>query len=170
MRTYVIDMETTGLDPEKDELLQLAIVDADGGAVFKCNFRPMRHTSWEEAEKINHISPEAVKHSPTVREMLPVINEIFEQCDTVIGYRTGFDLAFLENADVIFPTEMKVVDVQAIFMPIAGEWDWDSGCYARQSLVKCAEYCGYKNFGAHDSLADALATLHCYNTLVTRTI
>ncbi len=166
-RIYVIDTETTGLDRDEDEILQLSIVDESGCTVYNSLFRPERHTSWEEAEKINHITPGMVANAPTFKEMLPMINEIFSFCGTVIGYNTGFDLAFLQKAGVEFREDIKVIDVQAMFTPIAGEWDWQQNKYKWQSLVKCAEYCGYEWRGsAHDSLADALATLYCYNSLV----
>lgn len=165
-RVYVIDTETTGLSPDEDEILQLSIVDESGCMVYNSLFRPERHTSWEEAEKINHITPEMTAKAPTFKEMLPMINKIFSYCGVVIGYNTGFDLSFLQMAEVEFREDIKVIDVQAMFMPIAGEWDWKRNRYKWQSLVKCAEYCGYKWRGnAHDSLADALATLHCYNSL-----
>lgn len=168
-RIYVIDTETTGLNPNEDEILQLSIVDESGCMVYNSLLRPERHTSWEKAEEINHITPEMVANAPTFKEMLPMINAIFSYCGTIIGYNTGFDLAFLQKAGVEFREEIKVIDVQAMFMPIAGEWDWEYNRYKWQSLVKCAAYCGYKWHGnAHDSLADALATLHCYNSLVTK--
>ena len=168
-RIYVIDTETTGLSPDEDEILQLSIVDESGCMVYNSLLRPERHTSWEKAEEINHITPEMVANAPTFKEMLPMINVIFSYCGTVIGYNTGFDLAFLQKAGVEFRKDIKVIDVQAMFMPIAGEWDWEHNRYKWQSLVKCAAYCGYKWHGnAHDSLADALATLHCYNSLVTK--
>lgn len=165
-RVYVIDTETTGLSPDEDEILQLSIVDESGCTVYNSLFRPERHTSWEEAEKINHITPEMTANAPTFKEMLPMINEIFSYCGIIIGYNTGFDLAFLQKAGVEFREDTKVIDVQAMFTPIAGEWDWQQNKYKWQSLVKCAEYCGYEWRGsAHDSLADALATLYCYNSL-----
>lgn len=167
MKRYVIDTETTGLDPENDELLQLAVVDERGNTVFNRKFRPERLTSWEEAEKINYISPESVADAPAFAKMLPEINEMFAKCSVIAGYRTGFDLAFLMKAGAVFPENTEVVDVQAMFIPVAGEWDWENGCYARQSLVKCAEFCGYEWSGSpHDALADALATLHCWKALV----
>lgn len=166
MRCYIIDTETTGLNPEEDEILQLSIVDESGCTVYNSYFRPKRHRSWKTAEKINRITPETVKNAPTIKEMLSVINAIFSQCKVIVGYNTGFDLSFLQKAGVKFREDIKIIDVQAIFMPIVGDWDWQQNRYKWQSLVKCAEYCGYKWQGnAHDSLADALATLHCYNTL-----
>ncbi len=166
MQCYTIDTETTGLNPEEDEILQLSIIDTNGELVYDSYFRPERHTSWEDAEKINRITPETVKNAPTIKEMLPLLNAVFADCGVIIGYNTGFDLAFLRNAGIEFREDIKVIDVQAMFMPIAGEWDWQQNRYKWQSLVKCAEYCGYKwNGEAHDSLADVRATLYCYNAL-----
>lgn len=168
-RVYVIDTETTGLNPDEDEILQLSIIDESGCIICDRLFRPERLESWEEAEKINHITPSMVSKEPAFKAAVPQLNEIFSRCGTVIGYRTGFDLAFLKKAGVEFREDMKVIDVQAMFMPIAGKWDWEQNKYKWQSLVKCAEYCGYEWRGnAHDSLADALATLHCYKTLATK--
>lgn len=168
-RVYVIDTETTGLNPDEDEILQLSIVDESGCIICDRLFRPERLESWKEAEKINHITPRMVAKEPTFKKVLPMINSIFLYCGTIIGYNTGFDLAFLQKAGVEFREDIKVIDVQAIFTPIAGEWDWEQNKYKWQSLVKCAEYCGYEWRGnAHDSLVDALATLHCYNSLVAK--
>ena len=61
--TIVIDTETTGLDPEKDELLQVSIIDIDGNELFNSYFKP-HAISWHEAEKVNHISPEMVQNRP----------------------------------------------------------------------------------------------------------
>lgn len=45
MSRIVIDTETTGLDPEKDELLQVSIIDDEGNVLFNSLFRPERtHT------------------------------------------------------------------------------------------------------------------------------
>ena len=168
-RFYVIDTETTGLNPDEDEILQLSIVDECGGVICDRLFRPERHESWEKAEEINHISPGMVKNEISFKQAVPQLNAIFAQRGTVIGYRTGFDLAFLKKAGVEFDEDIKVIDVQAMFMPIAGEWDWEQNKYKWQSLVNCAEYCGYKWCGdPHNSLADALATLHCYKTLTAK--
>ncbi|MCM1166425.1 MAG: 3'-5' exonuclease [Lachnospiraceae bacterium] len=166
MHCYTIDTETTGLNPDEDEILQLSIIDVNGETVYDSFFRPERHTSWESAEKVNRITPELVSGAPKIKEMLPVLNAVFANCGTIIGYNTGFDLAFLQNAGVIFRGDTRIIDVQALFMPIAGDWDWQRNNYKWQSLVECAEYCGYKWQGnAHDSLADARATLFCYDAL-----
>ena len=59
------DIESTGLDPVRDEILQLSIINENEEVLFSDYIRPVRHKTWNEAEKINHISPEMVKDKQT---------------------------------------------------------------------------------------------------------
>ena len=169
---YSVDTETTGLHPDTDEILQLSIVDENGGVIFNEYFCPSFHLAWDEAEKINHITPEMVVGKPTIKERLAEINSIFARCNTIIGYKTGFDLSFLKAAGVEITNSVKVIDVQQMYMGIvasSGEWDWEHNCPKWRSLKECAESCRYEWQGeAHDSLADARATMECYIRLYRR--
>lgn len=165
-----VDTETTGLHPETDEILQLSIVDENGSVIFNEYFCPSYHLAWDEAEKINHITPEMVVGKPTIKERLAEINSIFARCNTIIGYKTGFDLSFLKAAGVEIPNSVKVIDVQQMYMGIVasvGKWDWEHNRPKWRSLRECAEFCHYEWEGeAHDSLADARATMACYSILL----
>ena len=163
---YSVDTETTGLNPGSDEILQLSIVDENGNEVFNDYFCPSYHLSWDEAEKINHITREMVAGKPTIKERLSEINAIFAKCDVIIAFNAGFDLSFLKAAGIEIPKSTKVIDVQQMYMGIAalrGEWDWEHNRSKWRSLKECAEFCGYEWQGAaHDSLADAKAAMACY--------
>lgn len=167
-----VDVETTGLKPETDEILQLSIVDENGGVIFNEYFCPSFHLAWDEAEKVNHITPEMVVGKPTIKERLAEINLIFARCSTIIGYKTGFDLSFLKAAGVEIPNSVKVIDVQQMYMGIVaggGKWDWEHNRPKWRSLKECAEFCRYEWQGeVHDSLADARATMECYIRLYRR--
>ena len=163
-KTIIIDTETTGLDPEKDELLQASIIDVNGNVLFNSYFKPSV-ASWVEAEKINCITPEMVKTAPSIADKMPEINEIMYAADKIIGYNTGFDLRFLENSGLIIADDAEVVDVMREFAPIFGEWSESKGDYKWQKLTTCAEYYGY-SFTAHDSLEDTRATLFCYKKII----
>lgn len=165
--TIVIDVETTGLNNKVDELLQVSIINTKGDVLYNSYIRPLFHSSWTEAKYVNSISPDMVKDSPTILTECAKINAILSAADVVIGYNTEFDLSFLSSVGCEIKNEAKVIDVMKDFAEIYGEWSEYYDNYKWQKLSTCAEYYGY-NWGddkAHDSLADCLATLYCYNKI-----
>ncbi len=161
-----IDTETTGLDSDVDEILQVAIVGESGDTIYNCYFKPCRHTEWKAAEKVNHITPKMVKNCPDISIATAAISQILASAEKIVGYNTPFDLKFLEAAGVVIPTDAEIVDVMQMFAEIKGDWDDTHGCLKWHKLTECAEYCGYKWDGAaHDSLQDARATMFCFKSL-----
>lgn len=162
----VLDTETTGLDPRRDELLQISVLDADTGAtVLNTYVRPIWTLEWPQAQNIHGITPEMVAEAPTLAELHLELRAIFGTAREIIGYNTFFDLAFLEPYGIIPWGE--IADVMMDFAPIYGEWSEYHGDYKWQSLSTCAAYFGY-DWGegkAHDSLADCQATLFCYKRI-----
>ncbi len=169
MRTIIIDTETTGLDCNNNELLQVSIIAEDEEVLYDSYFKPERATSWNEAQAVNHISPAFVERYPHISAEIEKINKILLGADCVIGYNTFFDVRFLKAAGATFRDDVDIVDVMTLFAPIYGEYDEYHGDYRWQSLATCAAYYEYnwnsRNVGAHNSLADCFATLHCYNAI-----
>ena len=167
-KTLVIDTETTGLDPELDELLQVSIIDSDGNTLFNCYFKPCV-TSWAAAERVNGITPEMVQNAPTISEKIAEINEIMAKADKIIGYNTFFDLDFLRNNGLILSKNVEIIDVMEQFAPIYGEWGEYHGSFKWQKLTTAANYYKYdwnsRPEGAHNSLADCFATLYVYKKI-----
>ena len=156
-----IDTETTGLNSNVDEILQVSIVSANGKTLYNKYFKPRYHTEWKEAEAVNHITPEMVKGCPTIDKAADEISIILCNAKKIIGYNTPFDLAFLRAAGIQIPESVEIVDVMQMFTEIKGEpQKW-------HKLTECAEYYGYKWEGAaHDSTADAKATMYCYKQIL----
>ena len=149
----------------KDELLQVSIIDYDGKTLYNQHIRPVRATSWKQAENVNGISPEMVEDCPTISEEMPKINEILLKSDTIIGYNTVFDLSFLSACGAKWSA--LEIDVMREFAPIYGERNEKNRDYKWQKLTTCADYYGY-DWGkdkAHDSLSDCRATLFCYKKI-----
>lgn len=161
--TICIDTETTGLTPGEDELLQVSIVDGKGSLLFNEYIQPARATEWPGAQLINHITPAMVAGCPTIGELVPHLNEIFAEADTIAGYNTKFDLDFLRAAGVVVPARARIIDVMEIYALVAGDWDEDRERFRYKKLTACAAHYGYEwPSGPHDSLQDALATLFCW--------
>lgn len=164
MNRIIIDTETTGLSSDNDELLQIAIIDEEGAVCFQKYIKPKYHESWEEAEKVNHITPEMVDGCQTIDAYIEELQVILDHAEEVIGYNTNFDLGFLKAAGLAIPQHLRVYDVMREFSYLYGEWKEKYGTYRFKSLSFCADHFGYdwNKSQAHDALADARATLFCY--------
>ncbi|MDD5947208.1 MAG: 3'-5' exonuclease [Oscillospiraceae bacterium] len=166
--TIVVDTETTGLT-EYDEPLQISIIDADGNTLYNQYLRPIYHDTWEEAERIHHISPQMVQGAPNIYQEMPRINAILAKATTIVGYNhIHFDCRLLRAYGAVFPDCVELFDVMLAFAEICGEWNEVHKSNKWQKLTTCAEYYHYDWDGdtAHDSLADCHATLHCYHQMM----
>lgn len=163
----VIDTETTGLNADTDELLQVSIIDSQGNTLFNSYIKPLFTENWDGAMAVNHITPEMVANAPNIIEVKQEINKIINSANVIVEYNILFDLEFLA-AFGIENIKATVVDVMQDFADIYGEWSDKYGCNKWQKLTKCAEYYGYdwENDTAHDSSADCRATLYCYNQMI----
>ena len=159
----IVDTETTGLNADTDELLQVSIIDSQGNTLFNSYIKPLFTENWDGAMAVNHITPEMVANAPNILEVKQEINRILNSANIIVGYDTNFDLSFLSAAGIEFE-QQQIVDIMQDFAPIYGEWNDYYGSYKWQKLTTCANYYNY-NWGddtAHDSLADCRATLYCY--------
>ena len=97
-KTYFIDVETTGLDTNEDEILEIAVLDRFENIVYHAYIKPENHKSWDEAEKIHHLSPEFIfKNGKSKREVYKELNLLFKKTDYIIAYNVDFDLSILEK-------------------------------------------------------------------------
>ena len=99
MKVYM-DCETTGINPKKDEILSLAIVNGSRGVVFSSLFKPVRRKIWPGAERINGIGPETVADERPIAYYKEEIERIIGRADKIYGYNIDFDLEMLANAGI----------------------------------------------------------------------
>lgn len=151
-----LDIETTGLDPERDEILSIAIVDAELNVLMNTLVRPACHMSWDEAQGVNGITPQMVSGRSPFHELRPMVQETINNCQAVLMYNERFDRAFLENAGIRFTS--PVIDVMIEY----------SRKYRRRwtKLVDAAGSLGISLAFAHDALADATATMQVYQAML----
>ena len=152
--TVVVDTETTGI--KDGEVLQVALITGTGRVLFNRFIKPDYATEWPEAQKINHISPQMVKHSRYISSYVPLINSYLKHTKTLIGYNHArFDLPLLEGYGI--STKAKLVDI----MQDDTDKRTKPGEYRPKwrKLTVTAGHYGYFFF-AHDALEDCFATLH----------
>ena len=162
--TIVFDTETTGVSPQRDEILSLSVIDGDGRVLWDRLYRPSQAIEWPRAEAVNHITPESVALCPEIREDQRELSELFLSADSVIGYNVSFDLGFLASAGINPRESAEIHDTMLDFAELRGvrdtsrrhpgEWKW-------HKLTEAADFIAYDwgDEAAHGSLADARATL-----------
>lgn len=163
LKKIVIDTETTGLYKEReDEILSLAIIDGNGNILLDKLFKPEDIQSWDEAEKLNHISPNDVKACLLIKDYLPLIQTIFDGAEMIIGFNLDFDLLALKQAGIEINDQI-LFDVMKTHTQL-------KGYKKNHNLDRVAKYYDYQwpINSRHTALGDTKATLYCFNEIINR--
>lgn len=103
MKLHVVDVETTGLSPESDRVVQLAAVELTFDAIAK-KWIPGRGTSSfvnpgrpipPEAMGVHHIIDSDVEGAPTLDQALATVLEPLFMVDVCAAHNCRFDMGFL---------------------------------------------------------------------------
>lgn len=153
-RTLYLDLETTGLNPERDEILEIGLLDDDGQVLLDSLVRPQHHKHWLGAQTIHGIRPEDVEDAPTLEALRPQLIQLLTDAEVVI-YNAEFEQGFLR-------TELAVAAnlqcAMRAFAEVYGEPRSYRG-YRWQKLQVAAAYIGYEWPGsAHRAIHDCQAT------------
>jgi len=155
-KNYVyLDLETTGVKPNRDEIVQIGILDDDNNILMDTLVRPIHNRSWPKAESIHGISPIDVKDAPALDELRPQIIEAVKGKDVVI-YNSGFDSRFLPDE---LTHAASVEDCMEPFAAIYGERNRRYGGFKWQKLETAARYVSHQWTGqSHRAIHDCMAT------------
>lgn len=101
---FAIDIETTGLDKNKDSIIEIGAVMFELGKpvkVFNSLINPMKEIP-EEATQIHHINNDMVKDAPSEKEVLEhlivFLNDVIKKQTFLCAHNADFDISFLEAA------------------------------------------------------------------------
>ncbi len=125
MTRYVaIDTETTGLNPELDEIIEVAAIAFDlGGIVDELHalVRPVRTVPFQ-IERLTGIAPSELETAPRFSTIAREV-EAFIGDSAVVGQNPGFDLAFL-GREGVWPSgpAYDTFDLAQLLLPGLGEY------------------------------------------------
>lgn len=162
----VIDLETTGLSPQNDEIIELAAVRVRGSretARFNSLVRPEKPIS-RRITSITGITNKMTENSPTIGQIIGEYLDFIGN-DIILGHNiVSFDRRFIEN--ICKKLSLSPFDNDAL----------DTYYFARRcclntpdlKLTTLTAYFGIKHNDAHRALGDCIANYKCYEKLKER--
>lgn len=114
-----IDIETTGLDPQKDAIIEIAAVRFNGKRIeseWSKLINPGRPIP-RMITQLTGITDEMVRNAPPVRAVIQELAD-FVGDDPVVGHNVRFDLSFLQKQGVLrFNQPVDTYELAAITLP-----------------------------------------------------
>jgi len=167
METFVaFDLETTGLDPEEDEILEVGMVRVEQGNITERYSQlflpsvPIPHF----ITQLTGITPEDCIDQPSIEEKFQDIVKFLGN-EWIIAHNAIFDLSFLQKAWARFyPLSppvgheriMDTLELSRILFPLL----------PNHKLETVAEYLHAPVLPEHRALADAEAAAHIFNEIL----
>lgn len=158
----VVDIETTGLSPEKNKIIEIAALKVKNNEVvdkYEALINP--------EEKINYfitnltgITNDMVKNKPTVKYVLDDFKE-FVGDNIIVGHNVNFDINFLYDNLLREKNEYLTNDfVDTMYLGrkvISG--------LPNYKLQSISEYLNVEYKNAHRAINDCLFTFECYEKM-----
>ncbi|SCZ76860.1 PolC-type DNA polymerase III [Acidaminobacter hydrogenoformans] len=160
----VFDIETTGLNPKHDKIIEIAAVRIEGGQItetFSALVDPHEPLS-EKIKELTGIEDEQLTGQPGIEEILPRFLE-FARGAVLVAHNAGFDTGFVREAcsQLGYPYDMTSVDTLGLSRLLLKD-------LKRHRLNMVAKHLGVKLENHHRALDDATATAEVFLKLVAR--
>ncbi|HEY5003916.1 MAG TPA: 3'-5' exonuclease [Ktedonobacteraceae bacterium] len=150
-RPLILDTETTGLDPAKDEIIDIALVELDGTVVLDTLVQCQQAIP-VEVTKIHGISDEMLQGKPMFPDMweqlLPHLSR------PLVIYNAAFDIPMLAYGAFRYHIRMDRPDAHCLMTRYAEYHGGLDGAYQRLG-VACQKF--EIDLGTHRALSDAQA-------------
>jgi predicted DnaQ family exonuclease/DinG family helicase len=153
-----LDLETTGLDSNRHQILEIGAVRFRGDEVIE-TYQTLVNPGVpipEFIQRLTHISPQQVKRAPFFSSVAAEIED-FLGADPIIGHNIQFDIGFLATNGVpLSNPSYDTWDLASVFLPSSRQY----------SLKYLTSFFEVEHNDAHRALADAMATKNVYIKLL----
>ena len=163
-RIYAVDVEMTDLSAD-GEIPQVSIINGRNTVIYNQYFKPECQTEWDDTvlHHLHYAGTRAERPSFSNYAPCSAVCSLFAQAQLVVGYNTMQDVRMLRQSGVLFPPALPILDVGEAYSFIHSEHQ-PVRSYAK--LKDCAAHYGCADVQWHDSLADAAATLYCFQAMM----
>lgn len=152
-----LDIETTGLDPYNDAIIEIGAVRFNGKRIeqeWSTLVNPGRPIP-QLITQLTGINNEMIRNAPSLKEVLYDLAQFVGNLP-IIGHSIGFDLSFLQPHGVFLVNEvMDTYELSSVLLPTA----------SRYNLGALGQQLGILLPASHRALDDARVTHAVYNRL-----
>ena len=158
MSMVALDLETTGLDIERDKIIEIGMIRFDGSKVletYQTFVNPDRPIP-PAVSQLTHITNPMVSNAPHILDVLDEVSD-FVGSSAIVGHNIAFDLGFLRRYKILTRNLCTdTYELASVLLPRAG----------RYKLSALAEQFGIDAEGKHRAVADCTMTMKLYNKLI----
>lgn len=154
--TLFLDTETTGLGYGA-EIVDIAVLDADGNALLETLVRPNRPIP-HEASRVHGITDDLVIHAPSWPDVHRELTGLIDDARRIVIYNKQFDVGIMRQVS----QEARLPELRArwecameAFAKYRGEWNFKYGNWRWHKLDNAARMFGVYAPQAHRARADA---------------
>lgn len=162
IKNYIaVDVETTGLNPARDKLLEVGAVKVKNGEVCE-KYNKLIHTGIVLPERITELTGITNEMQKTGEKIADIMGEFVEFCEDlpILGHNVQFDFNFLKQNAVNFgfSFEKEGIDTLKIARKVLPNLE-------SRTLQALCEYYQISVKNAHRALDDAYAAHQLYEKL-----
>ncbi len=123
-----IDLETTGLDPQKDAILEIAAVRFSGARVeaeWSSLINPGRPIP-PLITQLTGITNDMVRNAPPIKAVIQTVKDFIGD-SIVVGHNVRFDMGFLQKQGILALNDaIDTYELAAVLMPTASRYNLGS--------------------------------------------
>jgi DNA polymerase-3 subunit epsilon/ATP-dependent DNA helicase DinG len=152
-----LDLETTGLDPQRDAIIEVGVVKFKGDRIeaeYSTLVNPGRPIP-NNITQLTNINDAMVAKAPRINQVLPEIEDFVGE-STVLGHNVKFDLSFLQARKILRYNDVAdTYNLASALLPAAGRYNL--GALAKELSILLP--------ATHRALDDARVTVAVYQAL-----
>ena len=156
-RIIVWDLETTGLNPYHDQIIEIAALDNYGNKFESLVKLDTGKSLSSKVKEITGITEAMLENQPSIGEVLDKFILFIRGADYMVGHNSiRFDCLFLKSAAIKYKKQLDLQDVRQLDTMLIYQYYYPGiNSFSLSSLCKCFSI---NQDNAHRAMGDVLTT------------